>query len=121
LFHRAIVESGPTIKLVEHDQAARVANELLAKLGLGKSQVLELQSLPVERIMGAYFAVVRSMNVDQMTMCFSPTVDGSAVPRHPYHPTASDVSPNVPLMLGHTRTELTSGAHAAAFSQSNDA
>src|SRR5207249_11748053 len=120
LFHRAIVESGPTIKLVEHDQAARVANELLAKLGLGKSQVRELQNLPVERIMSAYFATVRSMNVDQMTMGFSPTVDGKAVPRHPFHPTASDVSANVPLMLGSTRTELTNGAAAEMFPLTDD-
>ena len=32
LFHRAIIESGPTIKLVERDQATRVAERLLAKL-----------------------------------------------------------------------------------------
>jgi para-nitrobenzyl esterase len=120
LFHRAIIESGPTIKLVERDQAARVAGELLAKLGLNKSQVRELQNLPVERVMGAYFAVIRSMNVDQMTMGFSPTVDGNALPRHPFHPTASDVSPNVPLMLGSARTELTNGADAALFSLSED-
>jgi para-nitrobenzyl esterase len=121
LFHRAISESGATIKLVERDQATRVATELLAKLGLGKSQVRELQSLPVEKIMSAYFAVVRSMNVDQMTMGFSPTVDGKAVARHPFHPTAADVSPNVPLMLGSTRTELTSSSDAALFSLSDDA
>src|SRR6266850_5039651 len=120
LFHRAIIESGPTIKLVERDQAARVAGELLAKLGLNNSQMRELQNLPVEKIMAAYFAVVRSTNVDQMTMGFSPTVDGRAVPRHPFHPTASDVSANVPLMLGSTRTELTNGADAAAFSLSED-
>src|SRR6185295_12049492 len=120
LFHRAIIESGPTIKLVERDQAARVANELLTKLGLNKSQVRQLQNLPVERIMSAYFATVRSMNVDQMTMGFSPTVDGKAVPRHPFHPTASEVSANVPLMLGTTRTELTNGANADMFSLSDD-
>src|SRR5439155_11324603 len=120
LFHRAIIESGPTIKLVERGQAPRVASELLGKLGLNKSQVRELQSLPVERIMGAYYAVVRSMNVDQMTMGFSPTVDGSAVPRHPFHPSASDVSATVPLMLGSSRTELTNGADAAMFSMSED-
>jgi len=39
LFHRAIIESGPTIKLVELDQAARVASELLSELGLNKSRV----------------------------------------------------------------------------------
>jgi len=122
LFHRAIIESGPMIKLVEKEQATRVANELLSSLGLNKSQLRDLQNLPVDKIMGAYFTVVRSMNVDQMTMGFSPTVDGKAVPRHPFHPTASDVSAGVPLMLGHTRTELTTlGADNGAFSLNNDA
>ena len=120
LFHRAIIESGPTISLVEQNQATRVAGELLAKLGLNTSQVRELQNLPVERIMSAYFAVTRSMNVDQMTMGFSPTVDGKAVPTHPFAPTASDVSASVPLMLGSTRTELTTSADAAAFSLNED-
>src|SRR5262249_8777496 len=104
-FHRAIIESGPTIKLVERDQASRVGAEFMSKLGLNKSQLRELQNLPVERIMSAYFAVVRSANVDQMTMGFSPPVDGNAVPKHPFHPTASDISASVPLMLGSTRTE----------------
>jgi len=114
LFHRSIIESGATIKLVERDQATRVANELFSKLGLNRSQVRELQMLPVEKIMGAYFATVRSMNVDQMTMGFSPTVDGKAVPQHPFHPAAAAVSANVPLMLGHTRTELTFNVNANA-------
>jgi para-nitrobenzyl esterase len=116
LFHRAIIESGATMKLVERDQAARVARELLAKLALQPSQVAALQTLPLDRIMSAYFETVRSMNVDQMTMGFSPTVDGAAVPRHPFHPTASDASADVQLLLGSTRTELTSSADAAAFS-----
>jgi para-nitrobenzyl esterase len=120
LFHRAIIESGATIKLVERDQAARVARELFAKLALQPSQLRELQSVPVDRIMSAYFETVRTMNVDQMTMGFSPTVDGTAVPRHPFHPTASDVSADVPLIIGSTRTELTSSADAAAFSLTAD-
>ena len=120
LFHRAIIESGATMSLVEQNQATKVAGELLAKLGLDKSQVRELQNVPVDRIMSAYFAAVRSMNVDQMTMGFSPTVDGKAVLRHPFVPTASDVSASVPLMLGSTRTELTTSADAAAFSLNED-
>jgi len=116
LFHRAIIESGATIKLVERDQAARVARELAAALELSKPSLRDLQAVPLDRLMRAYFATVRSMNVDQMTMGFSPTVDGTAVPRHPFHPTASDVSADVPLMIGSTRTELTLQADAAAFS-----
>jgi para-nitrobenzyl esterase len=120
LFHRAIIESGPTMRLVEREQASKVATELLTKLELKRSDFRELQKLPIDRIMTAYFATVRSMSVDQMTMGFSPTVDGKAVPQHPFHPTASPISGDVPLMLGSTRTELTSSADADAFSLSED-
>jgi para-nitrobenzyl esterase len=120
LFHRAIIESGATLQLVEREQATRVATALMLKLGvrpgLGDvTQARKLQSLPLERILSAYFAVVREMNVDQMTMGFSPTVDGRFVPRHPFHPDASPVAADVPLMLGSTRTELTTSSDAAAF------
>jgi para-nitrobenzyl esterase len=120
LFHRAIIESGATIRLVEKEQAVRVAGELLEKLGLNRSRVGDLQKTPLDKLMTAYFAVVRSMNVDQMTMGFSPTMDGAAVSRHPFHPTASDVSAAVPLLIGSTRTELTSSAAAALFSLNED-
>jgi para-nitrobenzyl esterase len=117
LFHRAVIESGPTIKLVERDQAIRVSAMLLAKLNVDKTQVRELQKMPVDRIMSAYFAVVKDMGgQDQMTQGFSPTVDGTAVPHHPFHPAASPISADVPLMLGSTRTEMTLLSDAAAFS-----
>jgi para-nitrobenzyl esterase len=115
LFHRAIIESGATLRLVEREQAAQVADALLEELELNRSQVRQLQDLPVERIMSAHFSVVRSMNVDQTTMGFSPVVDGLDIPRHPFYPDASDVSAEVPLMIGSTRTELTLSADDAAF------
>ncbi len=119
LFHRAVIESGPTIKLVEREQAIRDAQMLLAKLNVGKAQVRDLQKMPVDRIMGAYFAVGKDMGgQDQMTQGFSPTVDGSAIPQHPFDPVASPISADVPLMLGSTRTEMTlfSESDPAAFS-----
>jgi para-nitrobenzyl esterase len=61
------------------------------------------------------------MNVDQMTQGFSPLVDGMVVPQHPFHPNASAVSADVPVMLGSTRTELTSSAQEADFSLSDAA
>lgn len=122
LFHRAAIESGPTIKLVEREQAIRVADRLLTKLELKKDQVRELQTVPVNRIMAAYFAVLRDMRgADQMTAGFSPTVDGGAVPAHPFHPAASPVSAKVPLLLGSNRTEMTLQSDQAAFSLDEDA
>jgi len=117
LFHRAVIESGPTIKLVEIGQATGVSGMLLAKLNVGRGQVRDLQKMPVERIMSAYFAVLKDMGgQDQMTQGFSPTVDGKAVPKHPFHPAASPISADVPLMLGSTRTEMTLLSDTASFS-----
>jgi para-nitrobenzyl esterase len=70
--------------------------------------VHELQKLPVDRIMTAYFAVVRDQRgVDQAVNGFSPEVDGNILPQHPFQPAASPVSADVPVMIGCTRTEMT--------------
>jgi para-nitrobenzyl esterase len=115
LFHRATIESGATLKLVDRAAGARAAHELMSALGIAKGQVRELQKVPLNQIMAAYFKVVRSMNVDQMTQGFSPLVDGKFIPQHPFHPAASSISADVPLMLGSTRTELTSSARPEDF------
>jgi para-nitrobenzyl esterase len=116
LFHRAIIESGATLKLVDREQGLRVARELLKEVGLEPGSWHELQTLPLDQLMSAYFATVRAMSVDQMTMGFSPNVDGVVIPQHPFYPKAAPISANVPLIVGSTRTELTSGADNLAFS-----
>lgn len=121
LFHRAIIESGPAIKLVDPENGTRAASALLSTLGLDKSRVRELQTLPVDKIMTAYFAVTRSISGDQMQLGFAPTVDGRILPQHPFHPAAADVSATVPLMIGCARTELTTRADEAAFTLSVEA
>jgi para-nitrobenzyl esterase len=115
LFHRAIIESGATLKLVEPEQGVRVARELMKVVGLEPGRWRELQTLPLDQLMSAYFETVRGMGVDQMTMGFSPNVDGVAIAQHPFHPKAAAISANVPLIVGSTRTELTSSADASAF------
>jgi para-nitrobenzyl esterase len=108
LFHRAIVESGAAVKVVDRDVAVRNAEQLLAKLGIDRKNVRSLQQLPVEKIMAAYFAVVKdNPSVDPSFGGFSPTVDGKILPQHPFHPSASPVSADVPVMIGCTRTEMT--------------
>ena len=125
LFHRAVAESGATVKLVERDQATRIAARLLAELGLDKSQVRELQKIPLDRLMVVYHKVERDIGalshgdyLDTMTYGFDPTVDGKVLPRHPFYPDASRVNADVPLVIGFTRTEMTAflAGDAAAFS-----
>src|SRR4029077_9384294 len=67
-----------------------------------------LQTLPVEKIMAAYFAVLKeNPDVDPSLGGFSPAVDGKFLPQHPFYPNASPVSADVPVMIGNTRTEMT--------------
>jgi para-nitrobenzyl esterase len=123
LFHRAIVESGAAVRVVDRDVAVRNAGQLLSKLGIDKKNVRELQKLPVEKIMAAYFAVVKdNPDVDPSFGGFSPAMDGKILPQHPFDPKASPVSADVPVMIGCTRTEMTlfSMNDPAAFSL-NDA
>ena len=108
LFHRAIIESGGTIRVASRDIAIRNAEQLLGKLGLSKTEIHKIQKLPLGQIMAAYFAVTRAMGkADTNVVGFVPSVDGSILPQHPFHPTASTVSADVPVMVGFTRTEWT--------------
>jgi para-nitrobenzyl esterase len=108
LFHRAVIESGKALRVASRDAANRNAEQLLAKLGIRKNEVHDLQKIPLERIMSAYTAVVgEAKNVDQSVSGFAPTVDGTIVPQHPFYPVASPVSADVPVMIGYTRTEQT--------------
>jgi para-nitrobenzyl esterase len=108
LFHRATIESGIAIKVVDRDVATRNAEALLAKLGIAKTDVRRIQQLPVDQILIAAAAVDHALGeVDLDTVGFAPSVDGRILPQHPFYPTASGISADVPVMIGNTRTEYT--------------
>jgi para-nitrobenzyl esterase len=109
LFHRAVIQSGPGFRMNKLAHADQVAEMLLAELGLTRAQVREAQSVPVERIVAAQAAVQLKLGarVPGFIQGFSPVVDGVTLPRHPFDPTAPDVSADVPLIIGYNRTEMT--------------
>jgi para-nitrobenzyl esterase len=110
LFHRAAIQSGPGLKMMERDQATKVAELLLHELGLEKTQLRELQKLPLERILTAHFAVLGKLPARPAggaRVGFSPVVDGTVLPRHPFHPDAPALSADVPIIVGYNRTEAT--------------
>ena len=55
LFHRAIIESGPGLRVGSPEDAGRVAALLTAELGLETRQVPQLQRVPTQKLLGAYF------------------------------------------------------------------
>jgi para-nitrobenzyl esterase len=120
LFHRAIVQSGPFLKSLSPDYSRRVAELVLAELSLSKSQVSELQQIPVDRLSGAAAEAMKKMPPHKSSLRevygednWGPTVDGSMLPHHPFDPGAPEISANVPLLTGTNLHEAVSGLDRA--------
>ncbi len=115
LFHRAVAMSGSALELLEPDHSAHATQELLAQLGLTKPTLADLQALPVDQIMRAYFATTAKLRRDNFGRSFDPTVDGKVITQHPFSPTASRVSADVPVIFSHTSGEATFRAAERLF------
>lgn len=109
LYHRAIVQSGPGIRMMQREAANKATQLLLAELGLDKSKARELQHVPIDKLMAAYHKVSnsREANAGSATGSFAPFVDGKVLPAHPFDPVAPAISADIPLMIGSNRTEAT--------------
>jgi para-nitrobenzyl esterase len=98
LFQRAAVQSASAIKAIPRDRASKSAEEFMAKLGLAKNQVNELQNLPMDKLIAAMDGV-RGVGA-------GPVVDGHSLPNDPFDPTAPKFSESVPLLIGTNATEI---------------
>jgi para-nitrobenzyl esterase len=116
LFHRAIVQSGPFLKSISPDYSGRLAELVVAELGLSKSQLSEIQSIPVDRLSGAAAEAMKKMPRPKSSIRtvygeydWGPTVDGHILPGHPFDPGAPQISADVPLLTGTDLHEAVSG------------
>jgi para-nitrobenzyl esterase len=103
LFHKAIVESGSTLKQVPRDEAQKTTDRVMAQLGLKPNQVGELQKLPIQKLLAA-MGTAGAAGAGAGNR-FAPVVDGHSLPRDPFDPTAPEVSADVPMIIGTTETE----------------
>jgi para-nitrobenzyl esterase len=94
LFHRAVVQSGSTLRLADEDGAAKSADLLLKKLGLARNRIADIQRLPWEQILQA--------QIDATGVTFTPVVGGQYLPHHPFDPSAPPESRDVPVMISTT-------------------
>jgi para-nitrobenzyl esterase len=107
LFHKAIVESGSFLRLTPREDAVKNTEKVLAQLGLKGNPIDELRKLPMDQLIAASRAA-----------SWGPVVDGRTLPRHPFDPTAPEISADVPMLIGSNETENTffMGADEKLFS-----
>jgi len=95
LFHSAGVQSGSTIRSATPETGTRSAEALLAKLGIAKGNIADLQKVSWQQILEAQTALGG-------TASFTPVVDGTVLPHHPFDPAAPPESAGVPVIISTT-------------------
>jgi para-nitrobenzyl esterase len=102
LFHKAIIQSGPGLKMADRADANALAERMLTALGIARADVHRLQTLDPK-------AVIKAATEAQggAGRSLSPTVDGRSLPRHPFDPDAPATARNIPLMIGTCKDEST--------------
>jgi para-nitrobenzyl esterase len=94
LFHSAGIQSGSSIRSATREQGTKSAEMLLGKLGIAKDNFAEIQKLPWQQILEAQTALTGA--------AFSPVVDGTILPHHPFDPAAPPESADVPIIISNT-------------------
>jgi para-nitrobenzyl esterase len=95
LFHSAGVQSGSTIRSATREQATKSAELLLARLGIAKGNIADIQKVSWQQILEAQTALGN-------TASFTPVVDGKVLPHHPFEPVAPPESADVPVVISTT-------------------
>jgi len=115
-FHKAAMESGPGVRMMPRDVAAETALMTLKELGLDKSEWRKLLDVPADKLLAAQVALGRRAFGGPMFRAakggllsragsFSPVVDGTVLPQHPFDPVAPEFSKDKPLLIGTNRDE----------------
>jgi len=102
LFHKAIVESGSTLRVSTADEADAAARKFLAQLKIAPDRVDDLQKVPMNDMLAALRAMTGPNSIR-----LGPVVDGRSLPRQPFDPDAPAQSAKVPMLIGTNGTEST--------------
>jgi len=117
LFHKSIQMSGPCLKVLPREEATRTATQVMRQLGFHHSDVDRLQHVPAQQLLKAAEIVANRRGGDiwrngAWIDVFSPVVDGRSLTRHPFDPTAPEISARIPMLLGNTGDESRTTAAA---------
>jgi len=109
LFHKAIVQSGASVRFAERERTAQLADAVLKQLGVGKDQLDKLQALPIASLSEAIAPAQKALPKPRYPLLdrynFGPVIDGKLLPAQPFDPGAPGVSDDIPVMVGGTKDE----------------
>jgi para-nitrobenzyl esterase len=110
LFHKAIMQSGPCLKIPDKAHGTAIAKQLLQDLNLSPDQLSQLQAMDAKRLATA--AAAAEVKVVPRVLGFGPMglvplVDDRALTHDPFDTVAAPESAAVPFLVGSTKDEAT--------------
>jgi para-nitrobenzyl esterase len=102
LFQRAVLQSGAGSGMTTRPRATKVAQALLAKLGLETAQLATLAEVPLEALLKIQPELGREFGG---ILAYSPIIDGDTLPQHPSAMIAQGSAANVAILAGTNRDE----------------
>ena len=100
LFHKAIVGSGPKLRLNSTQDAEALSKKFLDLLHVTPDRLDDLLKIPLEQYIAALHAEASFFD-------WGPVLDGRSFPRNPFDPDAPEMTADVPLLIGTTASETT--------------
>ena len=121
LFHKAVVLSGATVQSGDKEYSAKLGEYVLREAKLKPSEIAKLHDLPWKE----YYAIAtRAQQTLTKEMAgkatglrfgFSPHVDGTIIPQHPYSPEPAPTAADVPMLICSTFNEQSPSAFDASL------
>jgi para-nitrobenzyl esterase len=111
LFHRAVVQSGTMLRAGSAEDAASVASIVLQELGISKTNLEKLHTVPTSALQSVQPAVMKRLGGGPGSgmRAWGPIIDARSLPRHPFDPGAPDISADVPMLIGTCLNEFVNG------------
>jgi len=94
LFHKAIIQSGPSLKAVSRADGTQQAKAFMKSVDL--AEIRELQAVPPEKLVG-------KLGIGSGR--FAPVLDGRYLRVNPFDPTAAPTGAAIPVIIGSNRDE----------------
>ena len=109
LFHRAVIQSGASIRVRTSERATALTEAVMNELGIVRGDFNRLHEVPADRLARAIAPAVRAVGRPPLPLLdrydFGPSVDGTDLPAHPFDPAAPKIARDIPLLIGGTREE----------------
>ena len=110
LFHKAVVLSGASRKAGDKAPSEQLGAAVVKEAGLTPNDLDKLQAMPWKDFYAvatrAQMAKARELGPGGgLTRGFSPVVDGSILPQHPYDPEGAPTAANVPMIVSSVQNE----------------